>query len=909
MSERLRDEISMLGEMLGDVICQIHGPDSLELIEHIRTLSRDARGGDDAASDSLQSVLAGLSLKEMRLVIRAFSVFLDLTNLAEDRERIRTLEDRSRASAPEPRTESIGHAVRALAEAGETADALQRLVDQLDLELVLTAHPTEAKRRSLRAKLRSIREILYSYDDDRRTDREEMAQRLRAELVKLWQTDFIRPWRPSVLQEVERGLAVAPTMWEVIPALCRDLRDALGKCCPEHSFNVDRLFRYGSWIGGDRDGHPHVTADISAQTLTWLRDEAIRLHLSACEDLAESFSMSQRQSSVSDELLAAIAAAQSSWPELVDHLASVPPDEVYRRHLHVIHWRLQRTGEVKLDRGAPSGSYRSASELRDDVQVIADSLRAEPTAAIAQAEVQPWIDRISAFGFHLARLDVRQDSGLHLDVMDELFKLGGAATDFAECDELARQRLLVESLGQSMAWDESQLSDEARETLSLFRLLRRAARRYGMEAFGGHVISMTRAPSDLLIVLWLWHWSAGVDGGDPRDGELRLPIIPLFETVDDLTRSASTTDALLSSPVYREYLAGLGDRQTIMVGYSDSTKDGGYLAACWALYRAQREMFDVTEQHGVQLTFFHGRGGSLGRGGGPAARAIRSLPTRTFCGSLRLTEQGEVLAERYDDPRIASRHLEQLAWSALLSAAQDHDHVEVEWTAAMEFIARQSRVAYRHLIDHDGFVDFFRLVTPIREIEQLPIGSRPSRRKGGHGLKDLRAIPWVFSWTQVRCLVPAWFGIGAAIDELAKHDPDSIEYLRQMYVRWPFARAWVDNAALALAKTDLGVMNRYADLAGDNELLEVIADEIADEFAATKRALATIIDEPEMLSNVAWLEESIRVRNRYVDPLNLIQVELLKRSRGQPDDSLADEYQQLLRLSIKGVAAGMRTTG
>ncbi|MDP6447839.1 MAG: phosphoenolpyruvate carboxylase, partial [Pirellulaceae bacterium] len=306
MSERLRDEISMLGEMLGDVICQIHGPDSLELIEHIRTLSRDARGGDDAASDSLQSVLAGLSLKEMRLVIRAFSVFLDLTNLAEDRERIRTLEDRSRASAPEPRTESIGHAVRALAEAGETADALQRLVDQLDLELVLTAHPTEAKRRSLRAKLRSIREILYSYDDDRRTDREEMAQRLRAELVKLWQTDFIRPWRPSVLQEVERGLAVAPTMWEVIPALCRDLRDALGKCCPEHSFNVDRLFRYGSWIGGDRDGHPHVTADISAQTLTWLRDEAIRLHLSACEDLAESFSMSQRQSSVSDELLAAI---------------------------------------------------------------------------------------------------------------------------------------------------------------------------------------------------------------------------------------------------------------------------------------------------------------------------------------------------------------------------------------------------------------------------------------------------------------------------------------------------------------------------------------------------------------------------------------------------------------------------
>ncbi len=910
-SERLRNEISKLGELLGNMIAQLHGGPSLELIESIRRLSRDARAGDSAASVKLGSVITGLDLEQMRLVIRSFSVFLDLANLAEDRERIRVLQNRTRQARPLPRSESIVDAIRSLKEAGEDIEWVQELISCLNIELVLTAHPTEAKRRSLRAKLREIRRLLYALDrDDPLQDRGQIEGRLRSELVKLWQTDFIRPWRPSVLQEVERGLAIAPTLWDVVPSLFDDLRGALQEYYPDHTTQVTPFLRYGTWIGGDRDGHPHVTVDISKQTLVWLRETAIDLHLDACERMAESLSMSKRQFPPNAELRSRIDAAHASWPELADSLAAIPPNEVYRRLLHIVHWRLRQTKQVRLDQGMPIGAYRSAQELQDDVEIIKRSLQTPATREIAENEVQPWCDRIATFGFHLARLDVRQDSSVHTAVMHELFREADVATGFEELDELQRQQVLLETLGQPFSWQESQLSTEAQETLSLFRLLRRTARRFGMHALGGHVVSMTRVPSDLLTILWLWDWSAGVDGGDPRDGDLRLPLIPLFETVDDLARAAETTNSLLSLPAYRAYVDELRNHQTIMVGYSDSTKDGGYLAACWALYRAQQEIFEITQRHGVRLTFFHGRGGSLGRGGGPAARGIRSLPSGSLSGSLRLTEQGEVLAERYDDPQIARRHLEQIAWSALLSAAEERDEVEPEWIEIMHHLSRCSRAAYRHLVEHQGFVDFFRLATPIREIERLPIGSRPARRKAGNSITDLRAIPWVFSWTQVRALIPAWFGVGTAVNDLVAQSEDGLYQLRRMYQAWPFVQAWVDNAALAMSKSDIGVFQHYARLAGDKELLESIADEIATEFAKTQQALCQISEQDELLSNLQWLAESIRVRNRYIDPLNLIQVELLRRSQTVADDDpLAEEHRRVMRLAIKGIAAGMRTTG
>lgn len=910
-SQRLRDEISMLGAMLGRVVRQVHGQEALTLIEGMRTLSRDARGGDERATEKLQGTIGTLTFEQMRIVVRGFSVFLDLANLAEDRERIRVLQDRAREAAPEPRQETIRHTIQGLKQAGKTANSIQAMLGQLQIELVLTAHPTEAKRRSLRSKLRTMRQLLYLFDEDLSSpERQKIEVRLQSELLKLWQTDFMRPWRPSVLQEVQRGLAIAPNLWEVVPRLFDDLRESLAESFPQESFSVKPFIRYGSWIGGDRDGHPYVTAEVTSQTLTWLRETALDFHLQACRDLAESLSMSQQQTSVTDELVQAVEQAQSDWPDLANTLATVPPNEVYRRFLHVIHWRLRQTQKMALNDPVIEGAYSAAGQLREDVERIAGSLQNASISIISETEVMPWCDRIATFGFYFARLDVRQDSGVYQKVLGELLREAGVTTNFDEFDEEQRQEMLLQTLGKVAIEDEMPLSEEARETLDLFRLLRRTARCFGMEALGGHVLSMTRTPSDLLTILWLWHWSQGVDGGHPEDATLRLPIIPLYETVDDLALADKTTDRLLSLPIYREYVEDLGDQQIVMIGYSDSTKDGGYLAACWALHEAQRKVFAVTQRQGVDVTFFHGRGGSLGRGGGPAARGIRSLPTGTFQGGLRLTEQGEVLAERYDDPRIAQRHLEQLVCATLESALLSERSIFSEWTSLMDSLAQRSRIAYRDLIDHEGFVDFFRQATPIAEIERLPIGSRPSRRKVGAGLKGLRAIPWVFSWTQVRGMIPAWYGVGTAVNDLIEESAPTLKLLQAMYREWDFMQAWVDNAALALSKTDLSIFNRYAELPQNRNLLEAVGAEISEEFSRTRAALGAITEQREFAGSVPWLAESIRVRNRYIDPLNLIQIELLERSQNVPADSEAGEtVRHLLQLSIKGIAAGMRTTG
>ncbi len=429
-----------------------------------------------------------------------------------------------------------------------------------------------------------------------------------------------------------------------------------------------------------------------------------------------------------------------------------------------------------------------------------------------------------------------------------------------------------------------------------------------MGALGGHVVSMTREPSDLLTVLWLWKWSEQTDGGHPRDAELRLPVVPLFETISDLERAPEILATLLDNAVYREWLADLGDRQIVMIGYSDSTKDGGYLAACWNLQRAQADLHEVAAARGVKLTFFHGRGGSLGRGGGPAARAILSLPTPAFDGSLRLTEQGEILAERYDDPKVAFRHLEQVLWSVLVASTQGTLPIPDEWRSHLDDFTTTSLAAYRRLVEHPSFGKFFREVTPIADIEGLQIASRPSRRVATDRIEDLRAIPWVFAWTQCRCLIPAWYGLGAAIGEFLDESPDSVDQLRSMYKEWPFFRATIDNAVLAVAKSNLPVFRHYAELTGNDPGCCEITSMIEAEWRRTGDALRAATASAELLDDVPWLKRSIIFRNGYVDPLNLIQVELQHRARTSNDEQPKD-LTHLQQLTVKGVAAGMRTTG
>ena len=910
----LRAEIGFLGAILGDTIRQFAGDEGFEIVEELRRLAWDRRSGREHAEQRMTERIASLDHEQVRIVTRAFSVFLDLLNVVEDRHRVRILRKRARNAYPEPRNESIRDAIAELKRSGKSAQDVQSVLDRLHIELVFTAHPTDAKRRSVRRKLTEIRHLMTSRDGDLLPEEAARVEDdLRSEIAKLWQTDFIRPWRPTVMQEVARGLSIKPVLWNEVPRIAEELRRA-AKENYEDVVPQNPCVTFGSWIGGDRDGHPGVTAEITKQTATWLRREAIRFHLSACDSLFDSLSLSTRQTHFPESLQQSVLQMRSQYPVLDERLSSLPPGEVCRHWLSIVRWRLEQTAQVTLDRevgtsepvdDVTEGAYQSSCELAGDVGVLGTALSDSPGGGYAMDELRAWQAQIDTFGFHLARLDVRQNAKVYREVIGEILREHDLCPDYSSVREAERVRLLSESLGRGLSISDDKASPMTQETLRMFVALESIAEHYSPTAIGAHVISMTAAPSDVLAVLWFSSQMAAGGG----TALARPPIAPLLETIEDLKAGPAILEGMLEIPAYREYLRGHNDHQIIMLGYSDSTKDGGYLSACWSLYRAQQELVDVADKQGVQITFFHGRGGSLGRGGGPAARSILSLPHHTFRGSMRLTEQGEVLSDRYDDPAIAHRHLEQVVWSSLLTTGDPADSPPSQWLSMMHQLSEDSFGHYRELLETPGFVDFFRAVTPISEIEQLPIGSRPSRRKPGGGLGDLRAIPWVFSWTQSRCLLPAWYGMGSAMDSLVQDDRQA-EQLREMYNDWMFFRALVDNAELALAKSDMGIARLYAGLIRDSSDLRPIAVRIADEFDRTRRVVLKLTGREELLDGTPWLKESIRVRNRFIDPLNLIQVELLRRGRdGGSDDQDAEELRHLTRLSINGVAAGMRTSG
>ncbi|MGB7328560.1 MAG: phosphoenolpyruvate carboxylase, partial [Rubripirellula sp.] len=850
-----------------------------------------------------------------------FSIFLDLLNLSEDRQRVRVLREREQNLLTSERRESIASALVHLKQAGKSPAQIQELLDHLNIELVFTAHPTEAKRRSVRSKLRKIRELMAQLDSESRSDETAKLERLiQAELAKLWQTNFIRPWRPSVMQEVKRALSIKPVLWEVVPRNLSELRDALAIAYPDAQFNLKPCVTYGSWIGGDRDGHPGVTSDVTEQTFKWLREAAMEFHLESHHRLYDSLSLSEMQSTWGHDLGERISAAIAKWPSLSKEVSSVPPDELCRRWLTVMRWRLLQTQKIELDGPAIEGSYDSPEEMAGDVTALLDSVTKFPGGSLLAEEVMVWRDQIMAFGFHLTCLDVRQDARQYSGVMNELLVACGlitSITDAEALDETQRRAVLVDSLDTDMlggekAIDLQKLSPEATDTVELFKLLHRVMRSFGSDAVGGHIISMTQSASDVLTVLWLWRQTGfAFDDAEGQDFATRLPVMPLLETIEDLQNGPGILQDLFSIPAYRDHVRAQDDHQLVMLGYSDSTKDGGYLSACWSLYRGQQELQNVANDSSIELTFFHGRGGSLGRGGGPTARSIRSLPVGTFRGSLRLTEQGEVLADRYDDQQIAHRHLEQVVWSSLLAGGDPPEPDSAERTETMHQMATESFGHYRNLIEQPDFVRFFRLATPVDEVEQLPIGSRPSRRRGGNSLSDLRAIPWVFSWTQCRCLIPAWYGLGAATASILEN-AGAAERLQSMYRDWPFFQATIDNAELAIAKSDMEIAGYYASLSDHSDGMQLISDMIRKEYALSRDAILAITGRDSLLAGTPWLKESIRVRNRYIDPLNLIQVELLSRLRAgstDPEDKQQQELQYLARLSINGLASGMRTSG
>ena len=915
--ELLRRDVRFLGDMLGSVIEELAGAEAHALVEEVRRLARERRQGRHDAEPALAARIESLDEEQATFVARALGIFFDLSNIAEDRQRIRVLRERERQLHPDPLGESLAAGIAELKSLGAPADDVQQVLNRLAVELVFTAHPSEAKRRSIRAKLRRMRKSLEEFDTDHLLHRERArhAADMRSELMLLWQTEFLRPTRPTVLDEVDRGLSIMPRLWEAVPHVHAALRRALAEHYPAHQFAVPAFLSFGSWMGGDRDGNPFVTADVTEATLLRLRTAAIDQHLAWCDRLHDLLTVSSHVAEGATSLVDALAAICRRWPEVAAAIEPIPTHEAYRRWIGMIRTRLEAARAESLALPAADFAYRDAADLEADVVPLLDALRRDHCLA-EDSPAQSWFDLVRTFGLHMTRLDVRQDARAYREIMGDILAAAGIVADadaYESLDDAARARLLVTSLGAVGELPEDRLRPLALDSLRLFRVLHAASVRWGPRCLGGAVVSLTRCPADVLSVLWLWRWAQtrAAAAGEPV-AATDIAVVPLFEKINDLAHAHETLATILDEPAYRDHLRGRGDRQIVMVGYSDSTKDGGYLAACCGLQKAQSGLHAAAEARGVALTFFHGRGGSLGRGGGPAARGILSLPSETLDGSLRLTEQGEVLAERYDDPEIARRHLEQVTWATLVAASVRRSEPKPEWTAIASRMAERSFAVYRELVDQPGFIGYFSQTTPIDEIETLPIASRPSRRRGERTLDDLRAIPWVFAWTQSRCMIPAWYGLGTALVEVKYDDRRGWQAVCDMYRQWPFFQATVDNASLALAKADMVIAQRYSELAIDDDARRRIWQRIAAERDRTRQAILDIVGGGELLATTPWFQRSIEARNPSIDPLNLIQIEFMRRRRAEleADPSAAgDHHRELLRLCVQGIAAGMRTTG
>jgi phosphoenolpyruvate carboxylase len=894
--KHFQESLERLIDLLDSVVQDQVGASLAHTMQRIRRLAQERRAGLPDAESRLGGELEQLPRPQLRSVIRWLSLFFDLANLVEDLERVQVLQQRDQRARREgkPRGESIAAAIVQLKQQGFTAGELQGWLNRLHIEPVFTAHPSEAKRRTTRQLLRRIRELLPGLEDADATRNE---RQLLADMTVLWQSDLVRPQRPPVMSEVSRGVFFAATLWHVVPEIYRELRESLAECYPHHRFEVPCFIRFGSWIGGDRDGHPFVTAEITRKTLWRLKRAALENHLSECREMLGRLVMSEQQVAPDEALQEQIRTAAAKWPPLDQRLDAFSDYELCRRFLKLIEYRLEATLHSVSGETAQDPAYIRVEEFRDDVMRLFESIAGRRGELIAEEIVQPWLDQIDTFGFHFAALDVRQNSSVHRQCLDEAFKCLGLAADLDTPDGWTAA---LAQLDDPSSVDLDRLTPDARECLETFLLLADEIAAWGLRPFGGYVISMTHSPRDVMSVLWLWKaaWSMR----HPQQPLPPLPIIPLFETIDDLQRAGDIVEELFQLPDYVDYMSG---RQIVMVGYSDSTKDGGYLSACWELHQAQQKLAAIADRHHVELTVFHGRGGALGRGGGPAARAIRSLPAAAVGGRLRVTEQGEVLAERYDDPRIAHRHLEQVVNATLLVSTQADEGPRSEWEAAMEKMSAASLKKYHSLVQHPGFLTYFDRATPIGSIESLPIGSRPARRGQRESLSDLRAIPWTFAWTQSRHLLPAWYGFGTAVRNFVdRHDRDWTQ-LRSMYEQWPMFRALVDNAELALAKADMGIAHNYARLVQE-PAAEEVWQQISAEFDCSRGAVLIITSQHELLAGTQWLSRSIQSRNPYVDPLNLAQVHLLRQAQQREEN---DELSDLLRLTIHGIASGLRTTG
>jgi phosphoenolpyruvate carboxylase len=908
----LRADISLLGRLLGQVLVEQEGQGLLDTEEHLRALAKQLRADPPpppehaAALEAEMVEVAGrLSLREMVGVVRAFSVYFQLVNTAEQHHRVRRRRERDmeREETHRAQPESLAATLADLAARGVAPERLQRVLDRLSVELVMTAHPTEISRRIVLSKHMLVARVLERMESALSPrERRELTDRLLEEITILWQTDFMRSAKPRVIDEVRRSLFFfEEVLFDAVPRVEEELQHLLDTHFPGLSAPPGFL-TFGSWVGGDQDGNPNVTPAVLHEALDLHRAVATGLLRARIEEMVEDIGISSRLVPVSDALGASIAADEACMPWAVRAMGERYRHEPYRRKLHLVAARLDHAGEHP---------YRDAGELVRDLQLVATSLEAHGGERVARRSVSRLVRQATTFGFHLARLDVRQHSERLHDAVGEL--VGDMSERYHELPEPDRARLLGDLLARPVPLPEPEaLSPAAAEVLGTFRELRAAIGRHGPRTAGTVIVSFTRRPSDLLAAQLLAK-TAGLSRPEGSDVDL----VPLFESIEDLRASGDTLRGLFADPAYVRNLAARDERQTVMIGYSDSNKDGGYLAANWELFLTQERLADVCRLHGVHLTLFHGRGGTASRGGGSTYSAVMGSPIGTLDGRVRITEQGETISFKYALPPIAERNLDSVAAAVIERTLQEDEAGGLTgrkgvWDEAVAEMAETSMTAYRRLVFQDpGFLRYFTQASPIREFDMLNIGSRPTRRRGDGEMRveDLRAIPWVFAWTQNRHLLPSWFGVGTALSEFTTRYRGGLSVLREMYAAWPWWRAVVDNCHMTVAKADMRIAARYATLVEEDHLRRRMLTLVREEFDRASAGLLAIVDRERLLDDKPYLQRSIRLRNPYIDPMHELQVRLLRALRAGPPPERRAELEHPLLLTISGIAAGLRNTG
>ncbi|SNR23412.1 phosphoenolpyruvate carboxylase [Halorubrum vacuolatum] len=892
----VRTDVRELGALVGDVLSAQTSTEAFETVETLRNESIDYRRGDTEDRTALRNAVDDLSTTREGIVARAFTTYFELINLAEERERVRAVRD---ADANGSLHDSFESTLEELSDAGVTADELREVLDDVLIEPTFTAHPTEARRATVKSKLRSIANHLEELDERNLTDREREAiwRDVTAEVTSLWGTRQVRQRRPEPEDEARNvGWYLENILFDVVGDAYEEFEGTIAGAYED--VDCPKLFEFRSWAGSDRDGNPFVTPEVTDETLARQRSVALEKYRERLKRLSAVVSQDGERYAVTDEFTESLAADAERFPAVAAEARERYPDEPYRQKLKLMRERLDRVDDVR------PGGYPDGEAFLADLEVIAESLSTDRNDQVRRSFVEPLRRQVDTFGLTLASLDLRDHRENHTEAVAEAVAVEGV--EYRSMDEDERVDFLTEAILQDSpvidVEDPGDVSETAARVIRRFREFAGWQEEYGVQAIDTYCISMTEEPSHVLEVLFL----------ADQVGVLTLPdhcgvdIVPLLETESALNGAERILGTLFDNEAYAAALEARGDLQEVLLGYSDSNKENGFLAANWYLYENQRRIARFCRERDITLRLFHGRGGSISRGGGPMNEALLALPNETVSGQVKFTEQGEAIAEKYANPRIAERELEQML-DAQIRARHEANEEPTEdvpdaWVEAMETMAPAARDTYRSLLETDGFVPYFEQATPITVVEDLNLGSRPASRSDERTVEDLRAIPWVFSWTQSRLILPGWYSIASGIDAyLDAAGEEGMETLQEMYEEWPFFRTTLDNAALALARTEPEIAAEYASLA-DDELRERFFPELIGEYERACELVLAISDR-DTLTQREWLAESLKRRNPYVDPLNLLQVHLLGRSHR------TEEEERTLRLTVNGIAAGMKNTG